>query len=85
MISTVEKALILKEIELFSRIPGEDLAQILAEAAMQEGHEVVWIPSYGPEMRRAPSRRSSTSWNASLPIRCLGTWPVMTIIGMESI
>jgi 2-oxoglutarate ferredoxin oxidoreductase subunit gamma len=27
------------------------MGQILAEAAMQEGHEVVWIPSYGPEMR----------------------------------
>ena len=25
--------------------------QILAQAAMHEGHEVVWIPSYGPEMR----------------------------------
>lgn len=27
------------------------MGQILAEAALQEGHEVVWIPSYGPEMR----------------------------------
>lgn len=27
------------------------MGQILAEAAMQEGSEVVWIPSYGPEMR----------------------------------
>ena len=27
------------------------MGQILAEAAMQEGFEVVWIPSYGPEMR----------------------------------
>jgi 2-oxoglutarate ferredoxin oxidoreductase subunit gamma len=27
------------------------MGQILALAAMQEGHEVVWIPSYGPEMR----------------------------------
>jgi 2-oxoglutarate ferredoxin oxidoreductase subunit gamma len=27
------------------------MGQILAEAAMQQGHEVVWIPSYGPEMR----------------------------------
>ena len=27
------------------------MGQILAQAAMQQGHEVVWIPSYGPEMR----------------------------------
>ena len=27
------------------------MGQILAQAAMQSGHEVVWIPSYGPEMR----------------------------------
>jgi 2-oxoglutarate ferredoxin oxidoreductase subunit gamma len=27
------------------------MGQILAQAAMQEGYEVVWIPSYGPEMR----------------------------------
>jgi 2-oxoglutarate ferredoxin oxidoreductase subunit gamma len=27
------------------------MGQILAEAALQEGREVVWIPSYGPEMR----------------------------------
>jgi 2-oxoglutarate ferredoxin oxidoreductase subunit gamma len=27
------------------------MGQILAEAAMQEGSQVVWIPSYGPEMR----------------------------------
>ncbi len=27
------------------------MGKILAHAAMQEGHEVVWIPSYGPEMR----------------------------------
>ena len=25
--------------------------QLLAYAAMDEGHEVTWIPSYGPEMR----------------------------------
>ncbi len=25
--------------------------KILAHAALEEGHEVVWIPSYGPEMR----------------------------------
>src|SRR5882757_7431150 len=27
----------------------------------------------------------SHSWNASLPIRCVGTWPVMHTSGMESI
>src|SRR5581483_4020488 len=27
----------------------------------------------------------SASWNASLPIRCVGTWPVKATIGMESI
>ena len=27
------------------------MGQILAEAALQQGYEVVWIPSYGPEMR----------------------------------
>ena len=27
------------------------MGQILAEAAMMENYEVVWIPSYGPEMR----------------------------------
>ena len=27
------------------------MGQILAQAAMQAGKEVVWIPSYGPEMR----------------------------------
>jgi 2-oxoglutarate ferredoxin oxidoreductase subunit gamma len=27
------------------------MGQILAQAAMNAGYEVVWIPSYGPEMR----------------------------------
>lgn len=27
------------------------IGKILAQAAMQAGYEVVWIPSYGPEMR----------------------------------
>jgi 2-oxoglutarate ferredoxin oxidoreductase subunit gamma len=27
------------------------MGQIMAEAAMKQGYEVVWIPSYGPEMR----------------------------------
>ena len=44
MISTVEKALILKEIELFSRIPGDDLARVafLAEEVSFEPGEVVF-------------------------------------------
>jgi hypothetical protein len=27
----------------------------------------------------------SASWKASLPIRCVGTWPVRQTIGIESI
>lgn len=27
------------------------MGQILAQSAMRQGYEVVWIPSYGPEMR----------------------------------
>ncbi len=27
----------------------------------------------------------SHSWNASVPIRCVGTWPVMQTSGIESI
>ena len=26
----------------------------------------------------------SHSWNASCPIACVGTWPVITTIGIES-
>ncbi len=43
MISTVEKALFLKSIELFSQIPGADLsqiAQITDEAHFEEGDEI---------------------------------------------
>lgn len=29
--------------------------QTLAEAAMLEGNQVVWVPAYGPEMRGGPS------------------------------
>jgi 2-oxoglutarate ferredoxin oxidoreductase subunit gamma len=38
----------------FARFGGQGImliGKILAHAAMQEGLEVVWIPSYGPEMR----------------------------------
>lgn len=44
MISTVEKVLFLKSIDLFSQIPGEDLsqiAQITDEVHFEEGDEVV--------------------------------------------
>ncbi len=27
------------------------MGQIMAQTAMQQGYEVIWIPSYGPEMR----------------------------------
>ncbi|MFH2045209.1 MAG: 2-oxoacid:acceptor oxidoreductase family protein [Pseudomonadota bacterium] len=39
---------------MFAGFGGQGIlfsAKILAEAALEEGHEVVWIPSYGPEMR----------------------------------
>ncbi|MEI6518884.1 MAG: 2-oxoacid:acceptor oxidoreductase family protein [bacterium] len=31
------------------------LGQTLAEAAMNDGREVIWTPAYGPEMRGGPS------------------------------
>lgn len=39
---------------MFAGFGGQGIllsAKILAHAAMETGHEVVWIPSYGPEMR----------------------------------
>ena len=39
---------------IFAGFGGQGLlfaGQILAQAAMDEGREVLWIPSYGPEMR----------------------------------
>ncbi|MBF0225104.1 MAG: 2-oxoacid:acceptor oxidoreductase family protein [Desulfobacterales bacterium] len=39
---------------MFAGFGGQGIllsAKILAYAAMKEGHKVVWIPSYGPEMR----------------------------------
>ncbi len=39
---------------MFAGFGGQGIllsAKILAEAAMEEGREVAWIPSYGPEMR----------------------------------
>ncbi|MBU0995019.1 MAG: 2-oxoacid:acceptor oxidoreductase family protein [Proteobacteria bacterium] len=39
---------------MFAGFGGQGIlssGKILAHAAMEEGHQVVWIPSYGPEMR----------------------------------
>ena len=39
---------------MFAGFGGQGIllsAKILAHAALEEGYEVVWIPSYGPEMR----------------------------------
>ncbi len=39
---------------IFAGFGGQGLlfaGQVLAQAAMEEGREVLWIPSYGPEMR----------------------------------
>jgi 2-oxoglutarate ferredoxin oxidoreductase subunit gamma len=39
---------------MFAGFGGQGIllsGKILAHAAMEEGHEVAWIPSYGPEMR----------------------------------
>jgi CRP/FNR family transcriptional regulator, cyclic AMP receptor protein len=43
MISTVEKVLFLKSVDLFSQIPGEDLAQVAlisTEEAREQGEEI---------------------------------------------
>ena len=44
MLTTVEKVLFLKSIELFSQIPGEDLAQVALVAAEEtrEAHEEIF-------------------------------------------
>lgn len=44
MLSTVEKVLFLKSIDLFSQIPGEDLAQVavIATEETREGGEVIF-------------------------------------------
>ncbi len=39
---------------MFAGFGGQGIlmsGKVLAHAAMEEGHEVLWIPSYGPEMR----------------------------------
>jgi CRP-like cAMP-binding protein len=44
MLSTIERVLFLKSVELFSQIPGEDLAQVALIAAeeLREGGEVIF-------------------------------------------
>lgn len=44
----------MQEVFLFSGFGGQGVmfgGQLLSYAAMDEGREVTWIPSYGPEMR----------------------------------
>jgi 2-oxoglutarate ferredoxin oxidoreductase subunit gamma len=39
---------------MFAGFGGQGIllsGKLLAHAAMEEGHEVAWVPSYGPEMR----------------------------------
>ncbi len=39
---------------MFAGFGGQGIlmsGKVLAHAAMEEGHEVLWMPSYGPEMR----------------------------------
>ena len=43
MISTVEKVLFLKSIDLFSQIPGEDLAQVALISATQAAAVITTI------------------------------------------
>ncbi len=50
----IEEGRIMQNEVQFAGFGGQGImlmGQIMAEAAMQQGHEVVWIPSYGPEMR----------------------------------
>ncbi len=45
-----------KEI-MFAGFGGQGIlmmGKLLAHAAMENGFEVIWIPSYGPEMRGEP-------------------------------
>jgi CRP-like cAMP-binding protein len=53
MISTVEKVLFLKSVELFSRIPGEDLAQIAGiaqEVHFEQGELIIQEGEMGDSM-----------------------------------
>jgi 2-oxoglutarate ferredoxin oxidoreductase subunit gamma len=50
----IEKGGIMQNEVQFAGFGGQGImlmGQIMAQAAMQQGYEVVWIPSYGPEMR----------------------------------
>ena len=44
------------------------IGQIIAKAAMEEGREVTWLPSYGPEMRGGTA--NCTVVVSDQPIRC---------------
>ncbi len=53
MISTVEKVLFLKSVDLFSRIPGEDLAQIAGiaqEVSFEKGELIIQEGEVGDSM-----------------------------------
>ncbi|MEJ2101503.1 MAG: 2-oxoacid:acceptor oxidoreductase family protein [Desulfobacterales bacterium] len=43
------------------------MGQIMAEAAMKQGYEVVWIPSYGPEMRGGTQYRGAGGFRQPQP------------------
>lgn len=67
---------------MFAGFGGQGIllsAKILAHAAMEEGREVVWIPSYGPEMRGEPLIVQWLSVTGPLGLRSLETpciwWP----------
>ena len=44
------------------------IGQMIAKAAMEEGREVTWLPSYGPEMRGGTA--NCTVVVSDQPIRC---------------
>ena len=44
------------------------IGQIIAKAAMEDGREVTWLPSYGPEMRGGTA--NCTVVVSDQPIRC---------------
>src|SRR5262249_30734334 len=51
----------MREVDMRIRVAGFGgqgvlmLGEVLAEAGLQSGHEVSWLPSYGPEMRSGTS------------------------------
>ena len=49
--------------------------RVLAETGMNLGREVVWLPSYGPEMRGGTC--NTARWPTSMERRgpCIGTRP----------